>query len=572
MARSTPVLVSWIAVNNDPFERNKAGDYQEQDGQLVPGPMFTLLFDDSSPYAGKIRDVVVLHREAPGAEGERERRAIGQTQEELRKRAPDVRLQIEAWRGDDPTDHRAIYEFLREKLPSLRQQFAGRDLVIHTSPGTPSMQTIWILMAETGMIEPPFAVVKSYRRSERRSRPAVVPVEVGIETFFKAYQRSLPAAISSDEQRVTLDPRRFRSQQMKDLFQEARRFAQVKVPILILGERGTGKTTLAGWIRSVSPYRKPALDPAWPAVPCGQYDEQTMRAELFGYLQGSFTGATKNKTGLLVRADGDTLFLDEIGDVSRDLQRLLIRAVEDRQFFPIGSDTPTKSDFRLLSATNLDEAELAKRLDPDFRDRVSYLTLRLPPLREVPEELDWLWESTFREAVARAGIRLGQRCLSDADHRRIVDRLHDHPLPGNIRDLLRVAYRVVAALGDREAPLRPLEAAEYGLDALAGAPPIPGTPASREVARAFADSLPLDAVLAATGKIRTREVTRELQAFIAREVRRIARSTARPVDDLCDVDGRTLRNWIRPDDTGTDVPSGGISDPESPSHSRRRKR
>jgi DNA-binding NtrC family response regulator len=573
MARSTPVLLSWIAVNNDPFERNpKTGEYTAVDGQMVHGPTFTLLFDESSPFAGRIRDVVLLHREAPGTEGDRERRAIAQTREELRKADSQIRLQLEAWKGDDPTDHRKIYDFLRERLPSIRQQYAERELVIHTSPGTPSMQTIWVLMAETGMIEAPFTVVKSYRRSERRGRPAVVPVELGLETFFKAYQRSLPAAVSSEEQRVVLDPRKFRSQRMKDLFREAHRFAQVKVPVLILGERGTGKTTLAGWIRSVSPYRKAALDNAWPAVPCGQYNEQTMRSELFGYLKGSFTGATKDTTGLLDRADGDTLFLDEIGDVSCDLQRLLIRAVEEGQFLPVGSNKPRKSDFRLLSATNLDEAELAKRLDPDFRDRVSYLTLRLPPLREIPEELDGLWRSAFDQARKRSGVRTGARALSEADHRSIVQRLEAHPLPGNIRDLLRVAYRLVAAIGDRDEPLPTDRIVEYGLDALEPPRTAPTDSASREVARAFADGSPLDAVVAATGQIRTREITSDLQSFIACEVRRMSDARGCVVEDLCDVGERTLRNWVRLDRTGKYIPPDGNTIPSSRSSAGRRRR
>lgn len=109
MAKSTPVLLSWIAVNNDPYERNpKTGEYTAVDGGPVPGPTLTLLFDQDSPYAGKIRDVVLLHREAPGEEGERERRAVDQTREELRKRDPQIRLHLEAWKGDDPTDHLSI--------------------------------------------------------------------------------------------------------------------------------------------------------------------------------------------------------------------------------------------------------------------------------------------------------------------------------------------------------------------------------------------------------------------------------------------------------------------------------
>ena len=82
-----------------------------------------------------------------------------------------------------------------------------------------------------------------------------------------------------------------------------------------------------------------------------------MRAELFGYRKGAFTGATSDREGLLAAADGDTLFLDEVGDVSPDLQRLLIKAIEEKEYLPLGDNQPRKSDFRLLTATNVEGAE-----------------------------------------------------------------------------------------------------------------------------------------------------------------------------------------------------------------------
>jgi hypothetical protein len=112
------------------------------------------------------------------------------------------------------------------------------------------------------------------------------------------------------------------------------------------------------------------------------------------YKKGSFTGATQDKEGLLAAADGDTLFLDEIRDVNRDLQRLLIKALAEERYLPLGDDRPRKSNFRLLTATNLEPGELRRRLDP--LDRIGLLTLRLPPLREIREELGWLWAGPSR--------------------------------------------------------------------------------------------------------------------------------------------------------------------------------
>src|SRR5204862_3359844 len=141
------------------------------------------------------------------------------------------------------------------------------------------------------------------------------------------------------------------------------------------------------WMRANSQFRKPDLDRNWASVPCGQYSPETMRAELFGYVKGAFTGAERDHQGLLKTANGDTLFLDEIGDISRDLQRLLIRALEEKRYFPLGDDKPRKSDFRLLSATNLPTEQLQDRLDPDFFDRIRLLTIRVPSVREMPEDV-----------------------------------------------------------------------------------------------------------------------------------------------------------------------------------------
>lgn len=553
-----PVLISWVAVNNDPYERNsETGEFADDHGQPVPGPTLTLLLDDQSPYASRITDVVLLHRSSDGRDDSRERRAVSETVDVLGQLVPHVRVYLEPWTGSDPTDHRAIFEFLREKMPQLRRRFPGRELVLHISPGTPSMQTIWVLMAETGIVEPPFVMVKSYRRTERRGRPAVVPVDVGLDTFYKIYRASHPREVESAEQLVTLDPSRFRTERMKRLFDEARRFAQVRVPVLILGERGTGKSTLASWIRLHSPHRKKELDGNWPAVACGQYNPETMRAELFGYKKGAFTGAAGDKPGLLATADGDTLFLDEIGDVSRDLQRLLIKAVEDKHYYALGDNKSRSSDFRLLSATNLDDEELQRRLDPDFRDRISPLTLRLPPLREIQDELDWLWGSAYQEAAARSGVARRQVHLSDTHHRRVVACLRQHPLPGNMRDLFRVAYRIAAARADAHAPLSPADAVEYGLLALSEMSVNKGGGISRAIARAFADSTPLDGVLQSGDRLSTRDLERDLRGFVAVELRRIAKLGGRPVEDLCDVTERSLRAWSSTGEPDVTVPRIG---------------
>jgi DNA-binding NtrC family response regulator len=533
MTAKSPVLISWIAFRNDPFESRT-----DDNGEPVPGPTLTLLFDEKSPFKKKIGEVVILFREVTN-----EQQVVEKTKAEIQSRQKDMRISTEVWKGDDPTDHKAIFQFLKKKLPELRLKYKEQELIIHISPGTPSMQTIWVLMAETGFIEPPFQIVKSYRERERGNRAAVVPVRLGIETFYKAYQSIRPKQVASEEEAVSWDPGKFVSPVLKKVYTETRRFAHLNIPVLIMGERGTGKTTLAAWMRVHSPYKKAELDKKWPAIACGQYTPEMMRAELFGHVKGAFTDAKKKKDGLLKTVDGDTLFLDEVGDVSRDLQRLLIKALEEKSYTPLGSDKSESSDFRLITATNLPWKILQERLDPDFLDRISLLKLELPPLREMPDDIFWLWEAVYLEAARRAGVSEHEAELDKIYHRRIADFLKKHPLPGNLRNLFQVAYHLLAAISDPLEPMAPEEAVEYAISCLKHDTEVSDEKQmAQRVAKNFAESQPLDQVLQSHNYLNTKDIISEFKVYLAKELRRIAKDRS-VLLNICDITDRTLRNW-----------------------------
>jgi sigma54-dependent transcription regulator len=539
---SAPVLLTWLATRNDPYERVKSGGtFRETSDGPVPGPTLTLLTDPASHYANRITDVVVLRQ--GGGEAAMHDRIYADLAAALGERAPTVQMHSHVWVHDDPTDHAAIYDWLRTLLPRLRRQFRGRELVVHLSPGTAAMHTVWVLMAETGFIEAPFTAVQSFRADERRGRPAVVPLSLGVDTFFKRWQETRPANAVEHGQGVRWDPRQFQSKRLRGLYDEARRVARLKVPVLILGERGTGKTTLASWIRLRSPFHRPELDKAWPAVPCGQYTPETMRAELFGYLAGAFTDAKKDRPGLLERANGDTLFLDEIGDVSKDLQRLLIKVLEEGVYQPLGSAEVKRTDLRLLTATNLPSDVLRQQLDADFLDRIRAFTLTVPPLREVPEELDWLWPTVLEEAAARAGAPGRYAQLSAAQNGLFLRALRAHPLPGNVRDLFRVGWRFLAARADDDAPLTVRDATDYALEALEGGAPDAEGAVTRTLARAFADRRPLDAGILEDGPLDPEGLIKDFKGWFGHEVAALSKRTGKPEADLARIKDRTLRSW-----------------------------
>ncbi len=534
----TKILFSWLAVNNDPYERERNGQVAEP---RRLGPTLTLLFDPESEFHNSIQHAIFLTQQ-----DERTRNVLADTKKAIEELCRDFTVETHTFPGSDPTDHKAIYEFLIQILPEIRRIHLHDELIVHISPGTPSMQTVWVLMGETGMINGNFRLVKSYRRGEGEGQ-RVVSVNIGLETYYEAYKKSKPRNVENTEQYVAWDPAKFAEQGLlKNVYLQAKRFAALKTPILIFGERGTGKTTLANWIRSNSCYRSEKNDNSWPAVPCGQYSPELMRSELFGYTKGAFTGATRDKQGLLAIADGDTLFLDEIGDMSRDLQRLLIKAIEEKRFSPVGSDKVEQSDFRLICATNQPWTHLRECLDPDFLDRISLLTLELPPLRMIREELGWMWESAYSEAVKRSGLREGEFTRFDpATNEYVVKQLREreYPLNGNIRDLLKVAYNLIALVGTNEPSRMNAEIGELIFRLLHDDSGLRASPEAF-VAKAFANGSGLDDFFNTHARLESVKLFTRFRLFLGTELRRIANQRDVLVDDICDVSERTLRNWV----------------------------
>ncbi len=277
------------------------------------------------------------------------------------------------------------------------------------------------------------------------------------------------------------DPGQFNSPKLKEIYAEALRFSRINVPILILGERGVGKTFLAWWIRMQSSFKggvriknfewdetrqrpkprgaakKPKSEPdpiqkdrqKWPQMACGSFaDENSLRSELFGHLEGSYTGALQDREGLLHMLNTDTLFLDEIGDLPKSVERSLIKVIEEKKYSPLGSDETHESSFRLITATNMPLVELQKKLHPDFFDRINTIILELPPLRAMPEDIDWIWSGVYHQVLKEGNPPKDRAPISPEFHNQLIDRLKGlcrkpHGLPGNLRDLRKIAFHVV---------------------------------------------------------------------------------------------------------------------------------
>ena len=210
-------------------------------------------------------------------------------------------------------------------------------------------------------------------------------------------------------------------------------------PVLILGETGTGKEVVA---RAVHSRSGRAAGP-FLRVNCGAIPPELVDSELFGHERGSFTGATARRQGWFERADGGTLFLDEIGELTAAVQVRLLRILQDGSFERVGGQQPLHADVRLIAATHQDLQAMvaAGRFRADLWYRIHVFPIRLPPLRERPEDIPDL----ARHFALRAAQRLG--LMPQAPEPPDIALLLAYPWPGNVRELAAVMERA-AILGD----------------------------------------------------------------------------------------------------------------------------
>ncbi len=231
-----------------------------------------------------------------------------------------------------------------------------------------------------------------------------------------------------------------RSKVMQETVSQIRAVAESAASVLLLGESGTGKELVAQAIHWASSRRGGRLV----AVNCAAVPETLLESELFGHEKGAFTGADRRREGLFAAASGGTLFLDEIGDMPLATQAKLLRVLQDRAVRPLGGSASVHLDLRIVAATNKDLPAMVKdgRFREDLYYRLAVIPIRLPSLRERPEDIMLIAEHYLRETVARLGKSI-QGFDATAVH-----WMERHTWPGNVRELENVVERAVVLARD----------------------------------------------------------------------------------------------------------------------------
>src|SRR5689334_11225670 len=223
---------------------------------------------------------------------------------------------------------------------------------------------------------------------------------------------------------------------LEKLKQTIRTVASTSSTILIYGESGTGKELVARAVHVCSPR---AAD-TFVSVNCGAFPETLLESELFGYVKGAFTGANQNKRGLFEVADGGTIFLDEISEMTLAMQVKLLRVLQERTVRPVGGTSEIAVDVRVIAATNreLDKLVAENAFREDLYYRLNVIPIRVPPLRERPEDIALLVNHFLKKYASAAGRSILRV------HKDSLDTLCGYEWPGNVRQLENTVERAVA--------------------------------------------------------------------------------------------------------------------------------
>lgn len=353
-------------------------------------------------------------------------------QPEFEKDIPDQILNIPVHKilvpVTDPTIHIDIYQHLKNRVIPLLRNCSSVHLNI--SPGTPAMHAVWLLLHAGGAFPENTRLWSTQWKAETK-RTSLNAVNFPVSTYLAELHHS-----EQQEPQLAYYDIEAQSFSRRSALDKLSRYAQVRnAPLLLLGERGTGKTRL---VESIVKSIKSSEIVV--SVPCGGLDHSVLESTIFGHEKGAFTGAVSKRKGLLQTAESGILFLDEVQDLPKNIQRKLVRVLQDfrHRYRPLGSDEEISTQFQLVCASNKTKEELSEVLDPDFYDRISHLSIMIPPLRECREDIFDDWKRVWLEMGSDPHNQGSFPWNSE-----LQKALNISSLQGNLRTLQRLALLIM---------------------------------------------------------------------------------------------------------------------------------
>lgn len=382
-------------------------------------------------------NLVILLNNYPANEGGRYVRWL--------RRQTDSEIEQQHVSMKSPTDFEEIYNAAVQAIEQTRKKLGGEfRLTFHLSPGTPAMAAVWIILSKMRYRA---ELIESSK--EGGVRTVSIPFDISAE-YIPELLRQPDEELEKLSSGAAPESAAFsdiihRSEPMRRELAMAQKVAMRNVSVLIEGESGTGKELLAKAIHQSSPRK----DKPFVAVNCGAIPAELVESELFGNEKGAYTGADKKRIGFFVKANGGTIFLDEIGELPLAAQVKLLRVIQEREVSPLGSSEPQKIDVRIISATN---RNLMREVDlGNFREdlyyRLAVFVLNLPPLRDREGDLVLLIDNILN-TINQSEIELGLK------HKKLSPGARNlllyHHWPGNIRELQNTLLRAaILSSGDR---------------------------------------------------------------------------------------------------------------------------
>ncbi|RKY00007.1 MAG: hypothetical protein DRP54_06215 [Spirochaetes bacterium] len=360
----------------------------------------------------------------------------------IRKKHRNTDLEFTEIDVSSPTDYEELFRVMTKKVLQIEKE--NRDLnpeyFILTDSGTPQMQTCWVLLVASNLFKAHLIQGIPAKFAGGIYRPREINLN------FKDFPIVLKPPEIDRLNKILLEEPQLETIQKDNLIGNEKIFITAKlsalqaskydITVLLLGETGTGKELFAKLIHNNS-IRK---DKPFVSVNCSAINVQIAESELFGHKKGAFTGALYDKEGFFGAANGGTIFVDEIGDMPRELQPKLLRVLEDGTYIPVGETKERKTDVRVIAATNKDLHNLVKdgKFRRDLFERLNEYTIQLPPLRERRNDIPLLIQYFLNEW----NTKYGESKIIQED---LMPFLLSYPWPGNVRELRNAVMHMCAA-------------------------------------------------------------------------------------------------------------------------------